>query len=48
MDAEQQDQQRRHQRAAADAGHPDQQTDAEAGCNVERINHFRIRYWFQC
>ena len=29
VDAKQQDQQRRHQRAAADAGHPDQQADAE-------------------
>src|SRR4051812_42619807 len=40
MDAEQQDQQRRHQRAAADAGHPDQQADAKSRRNVERINHF--------
>src|SRR5437773_1716352 len=40
MDAEQQDQQRRHQRSTADAGHPDQQADAESRGNIKRINHF--------
>ncbi|MHC2291076.1 hypothetical protein [Bradyrhizobium barranii] len=39
MDAEQQDQQRRHQRAATHAGHPDKQADAKSGGDIERINH---------
>ena len=41
VNAEQQDQQRRHQRAAADAGHADQEADAETRSNVERIDHWQ-------
>ena len=36
--AEQQDQQRRHQRTAADAGHTNRQTDEQAG-RAEREHH---------
>jgi hypothetical protein len=39
MNPEQQDQQRRHERTAADAGHSDQQADAEPGGDVEWIDH---------
>jgi hypothetical protein len=39
MNAEQQDQERRHQRPAAYTGHPDKQADTETRCDVERINH---------
>ena len=38
MDAEEQYQDRRHQRSAADAGLPDQQADEEAGHDIERMN----------
>src|SRR5438270_10939926 len=37
MYPEQQDQQRRHQRAAAHPGHADQESDHEAGNRIERI-----------
>ena len=39
MHAEQHDQDRRHQRAAADAGHANQEADGEARQRVQRINH---------
>ena len=39
VDAEQQDQQRRHQRTAADAGHADQKADAETRGDIEGIDH---------
>ena len=39
MNAEQQDQQRRHQRAAAHACHSDQQADGKSRCNIERVDH---------
>jgi len=35
--AEQDDQDRRHQRSATDAGQPDQEADHEAGDRVERL-----------
>jgi hypothetical protein len=35
MDAEQQDQNRRHQRTSADAGQTDQQTDGKSGKRIE-------------
>ena len=41
MDAEQQDEQRRHQRAAADAGHADQRADDEARKRIERIDRVK-------
>ena len=37
-DAEQQHQDRRHQRAAADAGHADDRADAEAGERVQAVH----------
>ncbi len=37
MDAEQQDQKRRHQRSTADSRHADESSDTEAGNGVERI-----------
>ncbi len=43
VDTEQQNQQRRHQRAAADAGHADQQADTETGGYIKRIDHQRLR-----
>jgi hypothetical protein len=39
MDAEQQNQKRRHQRAAAHTRHPDEQTDGKSGNSQERIDH---------
>ena len=39
VNAEQQDEQRRHQRATADTGHSDKQADAESGRDVKRIDH---------
>ena len=39
MNAEQQDQERGHQRAAADAGHADQHADGEPGQRIKRIDH---------
>jgi predicted P-loop ATPase len=39
MDAEEQDQQWRHQRSAAHSGHPDQRADAEPGQRVDRLDH---------
>jgi hypothetical protein len=38
MNAEQQDQDRRHQRAAANAGHSDKEADTEAAQHVEQID----------
>ena len=38
MDAEQKDQERRHQRSAADAGHADKRADGKAGYDVERVD----------
>src|SRR5206468_3941092 len=37
MEAEQEHQQRSHQRPAADAGHADQHPDNEAGQRIERV-----------
>src|ERR1700761_8411912 len=39
VNAEQQDQQRRHQRAAAHARHANQEADTETGSHIERISH---------
>jgi hypothetical protein len=39
MHAEQQDQQRRHQRTAADTGHADQHADDESRQRIKRIDH---------
>jgi hypothetical protein len=39
MNAEQQDQQRRHERAAADASHANEQTNPKARKRIERIDH---------
>jgi hypothetical protein len=39
VDTEQQDQQWRHQRAAAHTGHSDKQADAESRGYIERVNH---------
>ena len=41
MDVEQQDQQRRHQRAAAHAGHPDQEADGETGQDEQGLGWSR-------
>ena len=39
VEAEQQDQQRRHQRAAADPGEADERPDEDAGERIERVVH---------
>ena len=39
VNAEDEDQERGHQRAAADAGHPDEQADAESRSDIKRIDH---------
>ena len=38
MDVKQKDQQRRHQRAAAHAGHPDQEADGKAGYDKKGLD----------
>src|SRR5262245_40311760 len=39
MNAEQQDQERRHQRAAADTCHTNEEAESEAGGDIEWIDH---------
>jgi hypothetical protein len=39
MNAKQQNEQRRHQRSAANARQADKQADAEAGSHIDRIDH---------
>ena len=45
MNPEQQHQQRRHQRSAADAGEADEEADEEAGEGVEGGGHFGYLNW---
>src|SRR5215208_6180216 len=43
MDPKQQDQQRRHQRAAPHAGHANEKADRETGGDIERIDQWHRR-----